>query len=536
MNINPTHWSFSAKIAALITVLVLFFGAYAASSSYTRNEVRVGGPYYTRIVMGKDLVADILPPPAYILEAYLLTYQAAYAADPAERTALLKRLEETEKEFHERQTVWKDALPDSRMKAALVVDSSKHAETFFTIVHQQYLPALQKGDAATAQKLTSQELHAAYTDHRRFIDEVVTLANEFSANEEKSATSFVQRSAAFETAAAVVGLLLSIVLAAWVVRALSRSLEHITANLEAGAGQTVAAAGQIAASSQSLAEGASQQAASLEETSASLEEINSMTKRNSENSQQVRATVAQARSSADAGAAEMKSMHEAVQAISAASQDITKILRTIDEIAFQTNILALNAAVEAARAGEAGAGFAVVAEEVRALAQRSAAAAKETAEKIEASVNRSQQGVQISADVATKFTDIQGRIRQLESLVGEIATASQEQSQGIGQVTGAITQMDHVTQANAGTAEETAAAAEELNSQSGQLRESIRHLRELSGGSDHSATAASRAHQAPAHHPAARVAPTRQLPSAKAPARLQRTPVTSAQADNFFVN
>ena len=169
----------------------------------------------------------------------------------------------------------------------------------------------------------------------------------------------------------------------------------------------------------------------------------------------------------------MAAMQQAMEAIKAASQDITKILKTIDEIAVQTNILALNAAVEAARAGEAGAGFAVVAEEVRGLAQRCAAAAKETAVKIDDSVNKSEQGVQLSAQVAKSFHVIQEQILHLDQLVAEIATASSEQSQGIGQVTSAVAEMDKVTQANAASAEETAAASTELSGQAKNLNDTI---------------------------------------------------------------
>ena len=187
----------------------------------------------------------------------------------------------------------------------------------------------------------------------------------------------------------------------------------------------------------------------------------------------------------------MRAMQTAMQAITTSSADISKILKTIDEISFQTNILALNAAVEAARAGEAGAGFAVVADEVRALAQRSAVAARETAAKIDDSVAKSQQGAQISTEVAKSFEIIQQQVLQLDQLVGEIATASSEQSQGIGQVTIAVAQMDRITQSNAASAEETSAASQDLNAQASVLSEAVYSLQELvgsKGGSDSAST------------------------------------------------
>ena len=288
----------------------------------------------------------------------------------------------------------------------------------------------------------------------------------------------------------LVGVAGALGLGLFISRSIGKILTGITHNLSTGADQTAASAGQVSAASQSLAEGSSEQAASLEETSSSLEELTSMTKRNAENAQQAKTSAGQARSSADAGAEQMKAMQGAMEAIKTASEEITKILKTIDEIAFQTNILALNAAVEAARAGEAGMGFAVVAEEVRALAQRCAAAARETAGKIDDSVAKSQHGVQLSSEVAKSFESIQQQVRQLDQLVGEIASASHEQSQGIGQVTTAVSQMDKVTQANAGNAEETAAAAEELNAQSIALKGAVGSLEQLVGGVSRPAIAA----------------------------------------------
>ena len=303
------------------------------------------------------------------------------------------------------------------------------------------------------------------------------------------------------TTAAV--LLAAIVLAVLNLRAIVNILGRVSDSLAAGAHQTTAAAGQVSSASQSLAEGSTEQAASLEETSASLEEISSMTKRNAENAQRAKELAATARHAADIGVTDMRAMKTAMDGIKASSDDIAKIIKTIDEIAFQTNILALNAAVEAARAGEAGAGFAVVAEEVRNLAQRSAQAAKETAGKIEGAISRTDQGVTISNKVAASLEEIAARSHEVDELVVEIATASTEQTQGIGQVTQAVSQMDQVTQKNAASAEESASAAEELNAQALAMQDNVRQLLALAGRTDSAAAAAADTHMVPAARSAA---------------------------------
>jgi methyl-accepting chemotaxis protein len=272
-------------------------------------------------------------------------------------------------------------------------------------------------------------------------------------------------------------------------RLVARPLDAVMHDLSATSQQVNAAASQLLSSSKSLADGACKQAASLEETSSSLVEISSMTKRSNETSQKVKEASDQTWKAGTAGMAEMRALDTAIGDIKAASDEVAKILKTIDEIAFQTNILALNAAVEAARAGEAGAGFAVVAEEVRNLARRSADAAKETAAKIENSVQCSTRGVQISREVAERLQAIVDRARQVDEHMAGIASDSREQSQGLGQISATVAEMDGVTQANASTAEQSASAAVQLDAQANALVNAVNRLSLLINGARRSAPA-----------------------------------------------
>ncbi len=274
-----------------------------------------------------------------------------------------------------------------------------------------------------------------------------------------------------------IGVLLMLLTAA----SITRPIQTAADQLSVGGEQISAASSQVSAASQSLAEGASEQAASLEETSSSLEEMASMTRRNSENAEKANELARQARAAADKGAGDMQAMSAAMEAIKVSSDDVAKIIKTIDEIAFQTNILALNAAVEAARAGEAGMGFAVVADEVRNLAQRSAQAAKETTAKIEGAISRTSQGVEISRKVSETLNEIVTKARHVDELASEVAGASREQSQGISQINTAVSQMDKVTQSNAASAEESASAATELNAQAAAMKQSVIGLLDLVG-------------------------------------------------------
>jgi methyl-accepting chemotaxis protein len=275
--------------------------------------------------------------------------------------------------------------------------------------------------------------------------------------------------------------LISTGLVQWLSHRISRKLGKISGTLSQASEDIFQQADGFTSTSAQLADGSSQQAASLEETSASLEEMAGMTRRNAEAARNAKTIAGQTRSAVESGAAGMERMTIAMAGIKSSSAEIAKIIKTIDEIAFQTNILALNAAVEAARAGEVGAGFAIVAEEVRALAQRSAQAARETADKVEVALQKSEEGAATSSEVGGMLAQIVDHVRNMDTLVAEIATASGEQSLGIEQVTKAMSEMEKVTQANAAGAEESASAAHELSSQSNELRESVDQLNAFTG-------------------------------------------------------
>ncbi|VAX20684.1 Methyl-accepting chemotaxis protein I (serine chemoreceptor protein) [hydrothermal vent metagenome] len=258
-----------------------------------------------------------------------------------------------------------------------------------------------------------------------------------------------------------------------------KPIETVSKQMFDGADQVSAASNQVSDASQTLSEGSVSQASSLEETSSALEEMSSQTRQNADNASLANDLVTKTRSEAQEGSKTMEGMIESMKAINTSSEEISKIIKVIEEIAFQTNLLALNAAVEAARAGEHGKGFAVVAEEVRNLAQRSAAAAKDTATLIEDAVKKAEDGSATANQAGAMLDGIVANVKKVADLVGEIATASNEQALGVEQTNNAVSEMDKITQANAATAEESAASAEELSAQSESLKEIVSHLNSI---------------------------------------------------------
>ena len=347
---------------------------------------------------------------------------------------------------------------------------------------EEVLALSRKNANAEAFALLESKADAQLKAYQDVVNELLA----YNKNNALESSGAIQKSVSISQRIILAGLTIAILvgclLGALIVRQINGALSQISKTLSNGAGEVASAAGQVAAAGQTLAQGACEQAASLEETSASLEEISSMTKRNAESAGQAAELARQTRAAADLGAKDVGEMTTAMTDLKHASDNIAKIVHTIDEIAFQTNILALNAAVEAARAGEAGMGFAVVADEVRNLAQRSAQAAKETADRIEDSIQKSHRGADISARVALGLTEIVTKARRVDQLVAEIASASNEQNMGISQVTTAVMQMDKVTQSNAANAEESSSAAEEMHAQADALGRVVQDLEKLVAG------------------------------------------------------
>lgn len=279
-------------------------------------------------------------------------------------------------------------------------------------------------------------------------------------------------------------LTLLISLGLMIANAITKPIKKAIDGLNIGTEEVSSASSQVASAAQALAEGASEQAAAIQETSATLEETSSMVHQNRENTQQAASLAKQAKQYAEKSNDEMHKMSQSMTELKNSSNEIAKIIKVIDEIAFQTNILSLNAAVEAARAGDAGKGFAVVAEEVRNLAQRSAQAAKDTTVIIESNINLSDSSVNIAKAVRESVESIGEQAAKVSDLLDEISVATNEQAQGVEQIHKAVSQMEDALQSNASTADESASASRSLQEQAINVKEIVDSLIVLVDGAD----------------------------------------------------
>ncbi len=370
-----------------------------------------------------------------------------------------------------------DAHPDSEAaKAAVTKLKNKHVE--WTAMHEQVIQALAKQQVDVAQKTVASPAFIETADQiRKLADEMADTESGTLAREVQSAgVKSLFGSLALLAVSMGLGVLVMLD-----IRRISGGLQQLTVSLADSSTKVTTLCSHVSKAGESLARGSSAQAASLEETSASAEEISSMTRRNAENSSAAAQVMGAVDHSVKEGNRTIEEMMESMGEINESSNKISKIIKVIDEIAFQTNILALNAAVEAARAGEAGMGFAVVADEVRNLAQRSAQAAKDTADLIEESIAKSNEGSAKLQQVTEVIRAITEGSSQVRELVDNVNVGSQEQARGIEQISNAVSQMEQVTQNTASNADQTATSSRELAAQAEALNEIVLELRGLVG-------------------------------------------------------
>jgi methyl-accepting chemotaxis protein len=401
---------------------------------------------------------------------------AAFDNDPA----LLRQWQEQVRAAH---ADLKAAI--DQLRGLMRVESGKRAAAELAegverwmAVHRRVEALALAGQPHEAQQVSLKEGRPLMEANEAAAEVIVRNQERFLVSDMETAEAAYTRSLWVLSAVAGVTLV-TVALFGLVVRGINRALRDTAKELNAGSTQVAAASTQVASAAQSLAQGATEQAAALEETSASMEEMASIARANAENGKQAARLVADVAQQVGESNASLDAMVGSMTAITESSGKVARIIKTIDEIAFQTNILALNAAVEAARAGEAGMGFAVVADEVRTLAQRSAQAARDTQQLIEESIVRSNDGASRVAQVVEAIGAITSSVAEVKGLVEQMRDASAQQHQGISQVTQALTQMEQVTQTTAATAEESAAASEELNAQAGAAAEIVQRLEDM---------------------------------------------------------
>jgi methyl-accepting chemotaxis protein len=496
-------------------LMTLIASAVAAAGSATAISLWSGhriGEAQKQALEAKDLLADVLPPPLYLIELRLLLSQATEGTLPVGQAQ--SEAARLEKEYEGRMAHWR-AHPPYSLEGTLLGRQHEFGTKFFTAA-KAVLAAVAQGDAqASSAALARAE--TTYRQHRLGVDETVLSSTRFAESTLKESaqaeglsfriqcgvflgTSLLlaglglwarrtvwaatggepAQAAAVANAVAAGDLTLPVQVAAGdttsVMAAMSRMCESLVTmvrTVQSSSESVAAGAGQIASANGDLSQRTEQQASSLQETASSMEELNSTVKSSADSARLAAQLAVEASAIATRGGDVVGQVVATMQDISASTRKIGDIIGTIDGIAFQTNILALNAAVEAARAGEQGRGFAVVASEVRSLAQRSATAAKEIKLLIGDSVEKVASGSRLVGQAGETMTEIVGSVRRVTGLIGDISAAALEQTAGIGQVSQAVSQLDQMTQQNAAMVEESAAAAASLRQQAQVLVDAV---------------------------------------------------------------
>ena len=503
----------------LLAVFGLGFTLFFAVSYKVFNDVKVNGDLYAKIVQKKDLIADVLPPPNFVVETHMVALQLLESEgnDPAEFNKLTERLKVLKAEYETRHNFWVDQQLPPELRDVFINKAHAPVMGYYKLVQDDLVGAIKAKDMESA-RVAFSKANLAFIQHRDAIDQVVKMATQLATDTEAQAAQTINWSNILLLAMFVVVLALCLTVALIIsngivkplsetvqvaqkfaqgdltvhindmgkselgqlnlaLRNMQQSLVNLVRNIQSGSQQVANASAEIASGNHDLSSRTESQASSLEETASSMEELGATVRQNADNARTANQLAQSASSVAVRGGEVVAQVVDTMKGINDSSRKISDIISVIDGIAFQTNILALNAAVEAARAGEQGRGFAVVAGEVRSLAQRSAEAAKEIKTLISASVDRVELGSKLVDEAGNTMQEVVASIRRVTDIMGEISAASTEQSMGVSQVGEAVTQMDQVTQQNAALVEEMAAAASSLKNQAEELLNTVNVLK-----------------------------------------------------------
>jgi len=520
--------------------------AIIAVMQFSTEKIKVNGPVYGDIVRGKDLIADILPPPEYVIESYFVVLQAMAEKDTSKIPSFHERFKQLRGEYDERHAYWVKALPEGKIRTLLLETSYKPAQTFYDTVEKVFFPALAAHDRIQAEKLLHDVLSPAYEAHRKAIDEIVTLSNAENAETEKRAAILLRNSKIVMYSLSL--LLFASVLAIFyrIVRSTTGQLKQavsiadsiasgdltttvsVTSKDEIGqllgamrimidnlrtiinqvsgtSSQVAAASNQLITVAERIATGAGEVADQAGTVATAGEEMSATSGDIAENCQMAAEGAQHASVSARSGAevvektvavmgeiaAKVQETARTVEGLGARGDQIGAIIGTIEDIADQTNLLALNAAIEAARAGEQGRGFAVVADEVRALAERTTRATHEIGEMIktiqaetrdavgvmEQGVRQVETGTVEAARSGEALRDILEQVNAVTMQVSQIATAAEQQTATTSEIAGNMQQITNVVQQTSDGAQESAAAATQLHGNAEELQRLVRQFR-----------------------------------------------------------